>query len=118
MYHENNKRTTTTTISSSSSSSSTTRAHARTRETEINVAVAGLREIYQDAIGQPMSDICERSLRRDLEKGVPYLYFHYALEETAFAPRPSWRYTMAIVRRLLQQEVDEESLMLSMSMRD
>lgn len=118
MHHENEKRTTTTTTTIGSSSSSTTRAHARTRETEINVAIAGLRELYQDAIGQPMSDICERALRRDLEKGVPYLYFHYALEETAFAPRPSWRYTLAIVRRLLLQEVDEESLLLSMSMRD
>lgn len=115
MYQENEKRTTTTTSISSSSSTST---RARARETEINVAVEGLREIYQDAIGQPMSEICERALRRDLEKGVPYIYYHYALEETAFAPRPSWRYTMAIVRRLLAQEVDEDALMLSLSLRD
>lgn len=117
MTTTNEKRTTTTSTTISSSSSSTTRAHTRAREAEINVAVEGLREIYQAAIGQPMTEICERALRRDLEKGVPYIYYHYALEETAFAPRPSWRYAMAIVRRLLSQEVDEESLMLTISMR-
>lgn len=115
MYQENNKRTTTTTITSSSSSSTT---RARAREAEINVNVECIRQLYLDAIGQPMSEICERRLRRELENGIPYLYFHYALEETAFAPRPSWRYTMAIVQRLLQQEVSEESLMLTMSMRE
>lgn len=116
MYHENVKRTTITTTSSNSSSS-TTRASARAREAEINVAVEGLRELYMDAIGQPMTAICERALRRSLEDGTPYVFYHYALEETAFAPRPSWRYTEAIVRRLLAQGVDEESLMLTMSLR-
>lgn len=117
MYHENEKRTTTTT-KTNSTSSSTTRASARARETEINVAVEGLRELYQDAIGQPMTAICERALRRSLEAGTPYVFYHYALEETAFAPRPSWRYTEAIVRRLLAQGVNEETLMFSMSLKD
>lgn len=117
MTTTNEKRTTTTTASSSSSSTST-RAHARAREAEVNCQIEGLRELYRDAIGQAMSDICERALRRDLERGTPYVYYHYALEETAFAPRPSWRYTMAIVRRLQTQEVDEESLMLALSIRD
>lgn len=116
MYHENEKRTTTT-INTSITSSSTTRASARAREAEINVAVEGLRELYFDAIGQPMTAICERALRRSLEGGTPYVFYHYALEETAFAPRPSWRYAEAIVRRLIAQGVDEESVMFTMSMR-
>lgn len=116
MYQENEKRTTTT-ITSINSSSSTTHASARAREAEINVAVEGLRELYHDAIGQPMSAICERSLRRSLEAGTPYVFYHYALQETAFAPRPSWRYTEAIVRRLLAQGADEESILMTLSLR-
>ncbi len=113
MENENNKRTTTTT-----SSSSTSIACARAREAELNVQVADLKELYQQAIGQPMSAICEASLRRSLEGGTPYLYYHYALVETAYAPRPSWRYTLAVVRRLTLQEVTEAELMLAMSLRE
>lgn len=116
MYQENEKRTTTT-ITSINTSSSTTRAGARAREAEINVAVEGLRDLYLDAIGLPMSAICERDLRRELEAGTPYIFYHYALEETAYAPRPSWRYAMAIVRRLLAQGVTEEAMLMTMSMR-
>lgn len=114
------KRTTTTTTTSSSSSSSSSIARARThaREAEINVAVEGIRELYQSAIGQPMTEVCERSLRRDLERGTPYIYYHYALVETAYAPRPSWRYTLAIVRRLIATEADEESLMMTLKWRE
>ena len=112
--YQNNKRTTTTTTTSSSSSSTSTRAHAR--EAEINVSVESIKELYQAAIGSPMTDICQRYLRRDLEAGIPYIYYHYALEQTAFAPRPSWRYTMAIVARLRREEVDPAALMLEMSL--
>lgn len=115
MYQENEKRTTTTT--STATSSSSTRASARAREATINCAVEGLRQLYQDAIGQPMSAICERALRADLEAGTPYIFYHYALEETAFAPRPSWRYTQAIVRRLLAQGVTEEDAYFTMRLR-
>lgn len=116
MYQENNKRTTTTS-NSSITSSSTTRASARAREAEINVAIEGLRQLYQDAIGQPMSAICERALRDDLAAGTPYIFYHYALEETAFAPRPSWRYAQAIVRRLHAQGVTEDDVYFTMRLR-
>lgn len=115
-YNENKTRTTTTTTTSRSSSSSTI-ACARAREAEINVQVEDLKDLYRRAIGQPMSAICEASLRRSLEGGEPYIYYHYALEETAYAPRPSWRYTLAIVRRLAAQGVSEDELLMALSLR-
>lgn len=117
-YNQNRTRTTTTTTTTSSSSSSSN-VRARTREgAELNVLVESVRELYQDAIGQPMSPICEKSLRSDLATGTPYIYYHYALVETAYAPRPSWRYTLTIVARLKNQMVSEESLFSILSLRD
>lgn len=115
MTDQNNKRTTTTT-STSSSSSTTTRARAR--EAEINVNVESIRTMYRDAIGSEMTPMCEKQLRRQLENGIPYIFFHYALEETSMAPRPSWRYTQAIITRLVQQGADEDSLFLAVSIRN
>lgn len=113
MTTTNEKRTTTTTTGISSSSTTT---HAHAREVEINVSVQSIRELYADAIGGSMSQICENSLREDLRKGTPYIFYHYALLETAFAPRPSWRYALAIVRRLVMQKVNPADIELTISL--
>lgn len=116
-------RTTTSSTTSSSSSSSIARACARACEEklytpEINVCVADLQEAYADSIGSAMSEQCERYLRKQLARGVPYLYYLYALQETGFAPRPSWRYTEAIVCRLMRERVSEEDLRLTIQFRN
>lgn len=115
--------TTTSSTTSSSSSSSIARACARACEDklytpEINVCVADLQEAYVDSIGSAMSEQCERYLRKQLARGVPYLYYLYALQETGFAPRPSWRYTEAIVYRLMRERVSEEDLRLTIQFRN
>lgn len=117
------KRTTTTSrTTSSSSSSSIARACVRACEdklytTEINVAVADLRDAYLESIGSEMSERCERYLRMQLARGVPYLYYLYALLETGFAPRPSWRYTEAVVGRLMREHTSEQDIRLTIEFR-
>ena len=118
------KRTTTTTTTSSSSNTTHARACAYAREAsedharqvELNVQVEDLRSLYAQAIGAPMSPMIAKELRHELEAGTPYIYYHYALWQTAYAPRPSWRYTLAIVRRLKCQEVPEKDLEIILSL--
>lgn len=118
------KRTTTTTTTSSSSNTTHTRTRAYAREVsedharqvELNVQVEDLRSLYAQAIGAPMSPMIAKELRHELEAGTPYIYYHYALWQTAYAPRPSWRYTLAIVRRLKCQEVPEKDLEIILSL--
>lgn len=117
-YNGNTSRTTTTTTTPTSSSSSTI-ARTRAREAELNVMIADLKDLYYRAIGQPMSAICADSLRRDLESGqTTYMQYHYALTETAYAPRPSWRYALAIVRRLELQGITDDDLRLTISLKE
>lgn len=92
------------------SSSTSTRAHALARETLINMAVEGIRQLHADILGRPMPRYTEQQLISDLEAGTPAAYYRYALKESAFAPYPSWRYAMAIVARLKRQRVDEADL--------
>lgn len=124
MQTRTEKRTTTTTTTSSSSNTTHTRACAyareaseeKAREIELNVQVEDLRSLYAQAIGAPMSPMIAKELRHELEAGTPYIYYHYALWQTAYAPRPSWRYTLAIVRRLKNQDVSERDLQLILSL--
>lgn len=117
-YNNENRTRTTTTTTTSRSSSSSTIACARAREAELNVQVEDLKEIYRRSIGQAMSEICAQSLRHRLEGGTPFIYYVYALNEAAFAPRPSWRYVEAIVRRLTSQAAKEEDIHFALSMRE
>lgn len=115
--------TSSTSSRSSSSSSSIARACARACEDRlytpaINVCVDDLREVYLDSVGSNMSEQCERYLRKQLARGVPYLYYLYALQETGFAPRPSWRYTEAIVCRLTREHVSEDDLRFAIELRN
>lgn len=62
------------------------------------------------SIGRPMPPSIHRKLLLDLIEGAPYEYFRYAIEEAAIAPQPSWRYVMAIIRRLERERVPPSSL--------
>lgn len=116
MYHENEKRTTTTTTTTATSSSTRAHAYARTREEQKTEALAQIsfEEIlrdHQDILSRPMPQFTQRQLLADLEAGTPGIYYRYALQETAFAPAPSWRYTLAIVARLKRQQIPPEDLL-------
>ena len=104
----NTNEKTNTTITGTSSSS--TRVRAR-EEALVSIAIEELRRDHLDILGRPMPRFTERQLLADLEEGTPSTYYHYALQEAAAAPMPSWRYVLAIVARLKRQQVPEEDLL-------
>lgn len=100
--------------SSSRSSSSTTTTVEKppyidsyTRQT---LAVERLKETYYDCFGREMPRIIKAEILRNVRNGTPIYYYRYAIEQTAFAPRPSWRYTMAIVQRLQRERADVDTM--------
>lgn len=97
--------------SSSSSSTSTTTTVKESQKLLIRVNCEDLRQLYAECIGTPMPMAIHRRVLLALEEGTPYQYFQYALNEAAMAPRPSWRYVMAIVARLYRDGVSPEELL-------
>ena len=95
---KNTINTSTTTTSASSS----IHAHAHARE-EVNAEFQTAMSEYQDAIGRPMPrSIQDYVWARLASHDWQLLDLSYALAETAAAPCPSWRYTLAIMRRLTE----------------
>lgn len=77
----------------------------------IRISCEALREKYLLCIGRPMPPSVHRQLLLDLIDGGHYEYYSYALDEAAIAPQPSWRYVLAIIRRLYRDQVPPESLL-------
>lgn len=102
------KRTTTT----SSTSSTTTTSTTTVQDSQILLRnkVELLRQLYEDAVGQTMPASALRQLLTSITNGTPWQYYEYALEETATAPQPAWRYTMAIVRRLIAEQAPADNV--------
>lgn len=75
-----------------------------------NIAVEGLKKQFQDTFGREMPRAISEPLLRDIRSGTPAYYYRYAMEQTLMAPRPSWRYTLAIVARLKRTMATEEDM--------
>lgn len=75
-----------------------------------SMAMEGLKRIFQDTFGREMPRAISEPLLRDIRSGTPAYYYRYAMEETLMAPRPSWRYTLAIVARLKRTMATEEDM--------
>lgn len=101
-YKEKNITTTSTGTSRSTGSSTTTDENCHIM---VRASCEKLRLLYEESIGHRMTGAILRQLLLSLIEGTPAEYYQYALEETACAPLPSWRYTMAIVKRLQAQRV-------------
>ena len=75
-----------------------------------------IKELYYEAMLRPIPSFLLREIKYELEEHAdPELmcsYYLYALRETACAPRPSWKYTQAIIARLTREQVPMESLPL------
>lgn len=76
------RRTTTTTSRSSTSTTNSTREAS---------------ELYLYCLGQKPTPLVQSQLQEWSDK-VGITVLRYALEEAASAPRPSWRYALAILR--------------------
>ena len=85
---------------SNSLSSSTTRVRAHARER------AEIEQYYCDTFGAPKAPpVAIREIDFALEHGLEPALIMTAMDEAAMAPRPSWAYARAIIRRLLGEGV-------------
>ena len=85
---------------SNSLSSSTTRVRAHARER------AEIEQYYCDTFGAPkVPPVAIREIDFALEHGLDPALIMTAMDEAAMAPRPSWAYARAIIRRLLGEGV-------------
>lgn len=75
-----------------------------------SLAVERLKMEFEDAFGRAMPRAIAQQVLRDIRAGTPAAYYSYAIEQTMFAPRPSWRYTMAIVARLQRTMASEDDM--------
>lgn len=99
------RTTATTTAEGRTTSASTTRARtcARAREEEIAEQVSLLAMEYRAFVG-PTTDYILAQLRYWLELTSDEV-MTYAIHQTGMAPRPSWRYMLAILSRCQRQGV-------------
>ena len=97
--------TATTTAEGRTTSASTTRARtcAHAREEEITEQVSMLAMEYRAFVG-PTTDYILAQLRYWLELTSDEV-MTYAIHQTGMAPRPSWRYMLAILGRCQRQGV-------------
>ena len=88
-------------------SSTTTRARAR-EGAELRVWMDDIARYYRDTLGCVMPPMAKRDVDAAIEAGLEPQLVIIALDETALAPRPSWAYARAILRRLLREGVYDE----------
>lgn len=105
--------TTTTDRSTGTSSTCTTTTHGR-NSSRIVIQLESLKELYYDAMQRPAPSFITREIEMDLQRDseLMYAYYAYALRETAMAPRPSWKYTQAIMGRLIREKTPLEAVPL------
>lgn len=88
-------------LSSSTTTTSTT-SSMNTSDVVMDLETIKLR--YHNCLGMAMPKHLQDQVRGWLEGNtIPAEYFLYGLQEAAYAPRPSWRYAMAVVRRLADE---------------
>ena len=117
---ENEKRTTSSSRSEKqlvSSSSSTTTVQlfqdiTRPRAVEVlrRYQMEEIKRLHREVLGRPMPAPISAAVLRDLDADTPSAYYKYALTETMYAPKPSWRYVQAIVNRCKSQLIDPAEL--------
>ena len=87
-------------VSESVTESLTTRVRARARE------MAEIADYYCATFGAPaMPPVAGRQITGALDQGMDYALIFTAIDEAALAPRPSWAYAAAILRRLIAEGV-------------
>lgn len=72
--------------------------------------IESLKKLHAECFGRPMPAPISAAVLRDLDAGTPSAYYRYAMIEATYAPRPSWRYAAAIVKRCKEEMVDPGEL--------
>lgn len=98
-----------TSRSRSRSSTSTSTTMEETRKPllplQTQKLIKEVKALYYDAIGSYPSNFICRAIVEDIEKETYSMEeLEYALQETAFAPRPAWAYTAAILKRIQEDK--------------
>lgn len=89
------------TTTANGSSRSTTSTTSRRDRKEALMDLESIKRAYHDCLSLTMPEHIENQVKYWLEENVfPPEYIIYALQEASMAPRPSWKYAMAIIRRL------------------
>lgn len=91
------------TSSITSTSSSTTRARAREDETRAKVWRNDIAEYYHSTFGAQLPPIARRDIDAAMEAGIQPEVIMICIDEAALAPRPSWAYARAILRKLVAE---------------
>lgn len=98
----------------SSSSTTTVRKYpetpSSTRQMIYRLQLERIKKMHQDYLGRPMPAPLAAKVLQDIDAGTPAEYYMYALTESCYAPRPSWRYAAAIVNRCKDQLIEPEDL--------
>lgn len=64
-----------------------------------------LKSEYQEAFGCKMPISLYKQIRMDIAfGGVEWRYYLYAIREASLAPRPSWFYARAVLRRVIEDK--------------
>lgn len=108
-------RSSSTTTSSSSTTTTTIGRETKTTSADSQEQLQSFRKFltqmfmehfeqdYQDAIGTRPVQLIIKEVREQLEKGnITPTQVSRALQQTAYAPRPSWAYARAIIRRMVR----------------
>lgn len=106
--HYQNKTTTTTTTTSSTTGSSTGGTGARARSIEGNVMhgwYVEACEYYADTFRRAPAPGIRRDIAFAIKGGMTGECLTAIMDETMTAPRPSWAYCMAIMRRCQGQGI-------------
>lgn len=73
-------------------------------------SLESLKKLHMECFGRPMPTPIAAEVLRDLRCDTPAAYYRYAMMEACYAPRPSWRYVQAIVKRCKAQQLDPSEL--------
>lgn len=104
-HHQNQQTEQSSSSTTTAAGSSTaTRAHARAREAEIVAAMlhgqyVDCCEYYARAFGRSPAPGIQRELATRIRDGMGADVIRAAIDDTMIAPRPSWAYMAAILRR-------------------
>lgn len=113
-FEGNPNTTTTTTITSriSSSSSSSTGARARVREEEAEqdarvqeYRIKHLCKHYEESFDRKCPPVVAKEIGDVINLGMDADLLEAIIDETQLAPRPSWAYARAIIRRCFREQV-------------
>lgn len=106
-YTSRSSNSSSTSISSTSKERTATDTASEEKMPINRKVIDEVRTLYHDAIGAyPSVIVCKEITQLLITGAITREELEYALTETAYAPRPSWAYAAAIIRRVQRDKQD------------